>query len=186
MKTDLQIVPRGWWLDRIEEAWRRRSIVWLSGVRRVGKTCLVKSIPGCRYLDCELPRIRRRLEDMESFLDDMGPGRIALDEIHKLPDPSSLLKIAADHYPSIEIIATGSSSLGASKKFEDTLVGRKEELWLTPMTTYDMVDFGTTSLDRRLVRGGLPPFFLAEETPERDCQEWMDGFWAKEDRKSVV
>jgi hypothetical protein len=35
-----------------------------------------------------------------------------------------MLKIAADHYPDIKVIATGSSRLSASAKFKDTLAGR--------------------------------------------------------------
>ena len=54
-----------------------------------------------------------------------------LDEIHRLPNPSEMLKIAADHYPRTRVIATGSSTLGASTKFRDTLAGRKRDLWLT-------------------------------------------------------
>lgn len=29
-------------------------------------------------------------------------------------------------------------------------------------------------------RGGLPPFLLANDVPERDFQEWMDAYWAKD------
>ena len=30
------------------------------------------------------------------------------------------------------------------------------------------------------IHGGLPPFFMAKRFPERDFQEWMDAFWAKD------
>ncbi len=93
---------------------------------------------------------------------------------------SELLKIAADHYPDVRILATGSSSLGVSSKFKDTLTGRKAEVWLTPMNLDDLADFGETDLAHRFLHGGLPPFFLAAELPERDFQEWMDAFWAKD------
>jgi hypothetical protein len=39
------MVVRRFWLDRVEAAWRRRSVVWLVGVRRVGKTVLCRSLP---------------------------------------------------------------------------------------------------------------------------------------------
>jgi len=105
---------------------------------------------------------------------------VVLDEIHRHDNPSELLKMAADHYPDVQIIATGSSTLGASRKFRDTLAGRKAELWLTPMNTQDLKDFGATDLGHRFLNGGLPPFFLANEPPERDFQEWMDAYWAKD------
>jgi hypothetical protein len=154
--------------------------VWLTGVRRVGKTSLCRSLPDIDYLDCELPRIRQRLADPEAFFSDQSGRRVVLDEIHRLDQPSELLKIAADHFPDLRIIATGSSSLGASARFRDTLAGRKRELWLTPMSLADMVDFGSTDVRRRMVRGGLPPFWLANELPEHDYQEWMDAYWAKD------
>jgi hypothetical protein len=150
------------------------------GVRRVGKSVLCQTLPGIRYYDCELPRVRRMLEDPQAFLEDHRRQRIVLDEIHRLPNPAELLKIAADHFPETRVLATGSSSLGASARFRDTLAGRKAEVWLTPMVLADLADFGNTDLRHRLLRGGLPPLFLAPELPERDFQEWLDAYWAKD------
>ena len=162
------MVDRQFWRNRIETAWKHRSVVWLSGVRRVGKTCLCQTLPNIEYFDCELPRVRRLMEDPQEFLDSVGDGRIVLDEIHRLPNPSELLKIAADHYPQIQIVATGSSTLGASAKFKDTLVGRKSELWLTPLIQADLSDFNQSDIQHRLLHGGLPPFFLETKLPEPD------------------
>jgi predicted AAA+ superfamily ATPase len=120
------------------------------------------------------------MEDSQSFLDDVRGRTVVLDEIHRLSNPSEILKIAADHYPNTKIVATGSSTLGASAKFKDTLAGRKQELWLTPMISADLTDFRQTNLNHRFLRGGLPPFFLAEEPLERDFQEWMEAYWAKD------
>lgn len=174
------MVKRNFWLKKIEDAWKRRSIIWLSGVRRVGKTFLCKSVLDVEYFDCELPSTRRMLEDPESFFKDLKAKKVVFDEIHRLQNPSELLKIAADHYPELKIMATGSSTLGASKKFKDTLLGRKIEIWLTPMTLKDMDDFRNTDIKHRLHAGGLPPFFMSEELTERDFQEWLDAYWAKD------
>lgn len=174
------MVHRHFWLNLLDRAWRERSVVWLAGVRRVGKTYLCQSLPAIEYFDCELPRIRRMMLDPQSFLDSLSGRRIVLDEIHRLQNPSELLKIAADHYPRTHILATGSSTLGASKKFRDTLAGRKRDLWLTPMCLPDLEDAKRTDLKHRFLRGGLPPFFLPERLPERDFQEWMDAYWAKD------
>ena len=174
------MVDREFWRNRIETSWKHRSILWLSGVRRVGKTCLCQTLPNIEYFDCELPRVRRLMEDPQAFLESVATGRIVLDEIHRLPNPSELLKIAADHYPRIQIVATGSSTLGASAKFRDTLAGRKSELWLTPLVRADLADFNRMDIHHRLLHGGLPPFFLEAELPEPDFQEWIDAYWAKD------
>ena len=174
------MVQRRFWIEQVERAWKRRSVVWLSGVRRVGKTFLSQSLPDIEYFDCELPRVRRMTDDPEGFLKGIRGRRIVLDEIHRLEQPSEILKIAADHFPDTRILATGSSTLGASARFRDTLAGRKEEVWLTPMTTEDLKDFGRGDFRHRLLHGGLPPFFLEKELPERDFQEWMDAYWAKD------
>jgi len=174
------MVRREYWLRLIQKSWRARSVLWLAGVRRVGKTCLCQSIPRVEYFDCELPRTRRLMEDPEAFLAGLRGRSVVLDEIHRLRNPSELMKIAADHYPDVRILATGSSTLGASTRFRDTLAGRKRDLHLVPMCLRDLRDFGRADLRHRFVRGGLPPFFLAPELPERDFQEWMDAYWAKD------
>jgi hypothetical protein len=168
------------WLDHIHAAWASRSICWLQGVRRAGKTVLAQSIADADYYDCELPSVRRDLRDPERFLDAHEGRQVVLDEIHRLDHPSELLKIAADHHPDIRVLATGSSSLAARAKFRDTLAGRKHEVWLTPMTHADTVAFGQPAVEHRLARGGLPPFFLASSPLEREYQEWLDAYWAKD------
>jgi predicted AAA+ superfamily ATPase len=150
------------------------------GVRRAGKSVLSQSLPDATYLDCELPSTRRLLSDPERFLADQRGRRLVLDEVHRLENPSELLKIAADHFPDIRVLATGSSTLGASSRFRDTLAGRKAEVWLTPMTARDAEDFGRADLRHRALHGGLPPFFLAARFVEDNYREWVDAYWAKD------
>jgi predicted AAA+ superfamily ATPase len=99
------MVHRRFWLKLLEGAWKERSVVWLAGVRRVGKTCLCQDLPEVEYFDCELPRVRRMMLDPESFLDGLRGKRIVLDEIHRLQNPSELVKIASDHHSRTHIVA---------------------------------------------------------------------------------
>ncbi|MBM5811332.1 MAG: ATP-binding protein [Gammaproteobacteria bacterium] len=171
---------RPFWTRRLEALWQQQTLIWLPGVRRVGKTTLCQSLPHTEYFDCELPRQRRAMEDPEAFLASLAGKRVVLDEVHRLRNPSELLKIAADHYPTVRILATGSSTLSATRKFRDSLTGRKAELWLTPAISDDLDAFRIAALETRLSRGGLPPFLLAREPVERDFQDWMDAYWAKD------
>ena len=91
-----------------------------------------------------------------------------------MEDPEAFL----DSLRGKRIVATGSSTLGATRKFRDTLTGRKAQLWLTPAMDADLEPLGVSSLQARLYRGGLPPFLLQTNSPEREYQEWMDAYWA--------
>ena len=174
------MVYRTFWIKEIKKHLAQRSVLWLRGVRRSGKTFLCRSIENVEYFDCELPSQRRFFQDAEGSLEQLKGKIVVLDEIHRLQNPSELLKIAADYFPETRIIATGSSTLGASKKFKDTLSGRKRELLLVPMIGSDLQDFKNTNLEHRFFRGGLPPFFISSEYIEEDYNEWLESFWAKD------
>lgn len=151
------------------------------GPRRVGKTYISKSIPNSIWYDCELPRVRKEVTDAENFFNNVPKNKIIIfDEIHRLENPSEVLKIASDHFPKIKVIATGSSSLSLKKKFKDTLTGRKNDLLMTPIIYNELNDFKTTKLEHRMLFGGLPPFFMEDKFPENEIQEWIDSFWAKD------
>ncbi len=127
------IKKRPFWIEQIARAWQKRSIVWISGVRRVGKTTLAKMFSDAVYMNCDLPSIARMVSDPELFFDSLNKNAIIIfDEVHRLDDPSRLLKIAADAYPHLKVSATGSSPLEATKKFKDSLTGRKYAIYLSP------------------------------------------------------
>jgi hypothetical protein len=132
------MIPRPFWTDRIEQCWRKAPIVWLSGVRRAGKTTLATGLTDALYLNCDLPSVQQRLADPEAFYRSVTRSRLILDEVHQLPDPSSLLKIGADAFPRLKILATGSSTLAATQKFRDGLTGRKRNLHLVPVMVLDL------------------------------------------------
>jgi predicted AAA+ superfamily ATPase len=176
------MIDRLFWIEKIKRAWEKRPVVWLSGVRRVGKTTLTKMISDAVYLNCDLPSVIRRLEDPESFYESIPDKSIViLDEVHRTSDPSRLLKIAADAYPHLRILATGSSTLAATKKFRDTLTGRKHTIYLSPVLWEECVNaFQIKDLDRRLLLGGLPEPLLSSERDPSYFSEWIDSYYARD------
>lgn len=176
------MINRPYWIDRLKAGWQRRSIVWVAGVRRVGKTTLAQMLPDAVYINCDLPSAVRRFEDPELFFRSHGQDTIiVLDEVHRLPDPSRILKIAADAFPGLKILATGSSTLAATRKFRDTLTGRKVVLVLPPVLWTECEEaFGIRDLDRRLLHGGLPEALLSSTPDEASYSEWMDSFYARD------
>lgn len=182
MVNTVLMIERPFWIQRIRQAWGKRPIVWLSGVRRVGKTTLAQMFSNAIYLNCDLPSVGRRLVDPELFYDSVAGGTIVIfDEIHRLDDPSRLLKIAADVYPHLKVLATGSSTLEATKKFRDSLTGRKQMIYLPPVLWSECIDkFNIKELDLRLLHGGLPEPLLAKTKDAAFFSEWMDSFYARD------
>jgi hypothetical protein len=176
------MIERPLWLKRVRQAWAQRSIVWLSGVRRVGKTTIARMLPEAVYLNCDLPSAVRALEDPELFLSAQAADAVLVfDEVHRLKDPSRLLKIAADEYLHLKVLATGSSTLAATRKFSDTLAGRKRAIHLCPVLWEECAEpFGVPDLDRRLLHGGLPELLLAGRKDPAFLNEWIDSFYARD------
>jgi predicted AAA+ superfamily ATPase len=174
------MIERPIWRDRILSAWRRAPVVWLCGPRRTGKTVLGRSFPNASYWNCDLPSTARHLEDPETFFRSLKTDTVVLDEVHQLPDPSRLLKIGADEFPKLKILAAGSSTLAATQKFRDTLTGRKRVVPLTPVLHEELEAFGIRDLKERLHRGGLPPALLSESHDAEFYSEWLDSYFARD------
>ena len=174
------MIDRPIWTERLAAAWKQASIVWLTGPRRVGKTVLTQSLPDAEFLNCDLPSVAERLRDPESFYRSVRKRVVIFDEVHQLSDPSRLLKIGADGFPQLKILATGSSTLAATQKFRDSLTGRKRVVELVPVLYEELPAFGVTDVRERLLRGGLPPALL-EVNPNPDFYaEWLDSYFARD------
>lgn len=174
------VISRAFWINRIQRSWQRARIVWLTGVRRVGKTTLARAIPDAVYLNCDLPRTARELEEPERFFRSLSTPILILDEVHQLDDPSRVLKIAADAFPELRVIATGSSTLAATTKFRDSLTGRKRSVLLLPVLERERRAFGITDIKLRLLRGGLPEPLLNAAPDPGYYSEWLDSFFARD------
>jgi predicted AAA+ superfamily ATPase len=176
------MIDRPYWKRRLQAAWPKRPVVWLAGVRRVGKTTLARMLPHTIYMNCDLPSVVRRLEDPEFFYESQPKGAtIVLDEVHRLNDPSRALNLAADAFPHLRILATGFSTLAATRKFRDSLTGRKTVILLPPVLWPECVEaFGIHDLDLRLLHGGLPEPLLAKKKDDTFFAEWMDSFYARD------
>jgi len=175
------MITRPFWLRRIEESWREAPIAWLCGVRRSGKTTLAENLGPERilYVNCDLPIVEDMVRDPQVFFRGCSRPVVVFDEIHQLRDPARVLKIGADGFPKLRILATGSSTLAASKKFRDTLTGRKRLVHLTPVLWDELPAFEVT-LPQRLLHGGLPSALLAASKTPAFYREWLDSFFARD------
>jgi hypothetical protein len=175
------MIDRPFWRQRIEAAWREAPIAWLCGVRRCGKTTLARSLGAERllYVNCDLPVVEDMVRDPRLFFRSCDKPVVVFDEVHQLRDPARVLKVGADEFPDLRILATGSSTLAATKKFRDALTGRKRLVHLTPVLWEELPAFGA-DLPGRLHRGGLPDALLAREKTPAGYREWLDSFFARD------
>jgi predicted AAA+ superfamily ATPase len=173
------MVNRSFWVKLLESAWANSSILWLSGVAGSGKSSLCQGLEDVEYFECNIPRIRLQMEDSERFLRKLQGKRLILDEIQQLPNHQEILRIATSQSSLPKIIATSPLSLPSYPNLMD--IGAKiTQVWLTPIMSQDLVDFGQTDLANRFLQGGLPSFFLKGRKPDEGFQEWVNMFWAKE------
>ena len=98
----------------------------------------------------------------EFFFKSCSHKIIVFDEIHQLDDPSQVLKIWADEFGGIKILATGFSTLSATKKFKDSLAGRKFNVLMLPVLANECKDFGA-DIRKRLLYVGLPNALLSNQ-----------------------
>jgi hypothetical protein len=130
----------------------------LLGARQVGKTHILTYIQN--YLtakkhqtlsyDLEFPDLLATLnQGVTSFIQDLtNKGYVSgqdmyvlIDEIQYLDNPSSFLKIIADHHPNLHLIVSGSSTFDIKTKFTDSLVGRTLNFEVFPLSFTEFLTF---------------------------------------------
>lgn len=128
----------------------------LTGMRRTGKTTLVKQLledlpnKNSLYMDLQRPD-NRELFDQKNYegireafvvrgLKADQPMIVALDEIQLAPESPGVIKYLADHHQ-IKFIVTGSSSYYLKNLFSESLSGRKKVFELFPLTFGEFLGF---------------------------------------------
>lgn len=196
-------------VDEIERYLHTDDVIVLHGARQVGKTSILMYLQdqlaaqGQRtvYLDLEDSRLvavlDRGVEEFLRYLQEEGADLTApqvsggklfvlIDEVQYLANPSSFMKLIADHHRYLKLIVSGSSSFEMKSKFRDSLVGRTVDFEIYPLSFREMLTFRgvafmpspiftekkTAELQALYVEyalyGGYPKIVL---TPEADMKE---------------
>jgi predicted AAA+ superfamily ATPase len=140
------------------------DVIVIHGARQVGKTSilmflqnqLVNHSEKTLYIDLEDSRfvtlLDRGVDEFLNYLRGEGydlpdfqqTGRklfVMIDEIQYLSNPSSFLKLIADHHRYLKLIVSGSSSFEMKSKFKDSLVGRTVNFEIYPLSFREMLLF---------------------------------------------
>jgi predicted AAA+ superfamily ATPase len=151
-------------VDEIERYLPTNDIIILHGARQVGKTSILMYLQKqleagsekTLYFDLEdgrmLGLLNRGVDDFVAYLRERGffqealehDGKklfVLIDEIQYLDNPSSFLKLLADHHRYLKIIISGSSSFAMKSKFKDSLVGRTVNFEIFPLSFAEFLVF---------------------------------------------
>lgn len=175
----MKLVKRAIYNTVVESLFKGKIAV-IYGARQVGKTTLVKEIlrefkNDSVYLNCDESDVREALTnktstELQSFV---GSRKlVVIDEAQRVENIGLTLKLLADNFPEMQIIATGSSSFELSGKISEPLTGRKNEFYLFPFSVGEMLSmYSPLDADRLLeqwmVYGMYPGVIFANDRDMR-------------------
>ncbi|HAH36259.1 MAG TPA: ATPase [Algoriphagus sp.] len=172
-------------LSLIQKQLFKGKVIILYGARRTGKTTLVKKLvednpDDSSYLNCELQENQDLLSNTNSILlkDFISKKKlIILDEAQHIPQIGLTLKVLVDTFPSVQIVATGSSSFELSNQISEPLTGRSRQFLLLPFSLQEIHQHSDLiKLKSELpnyLRFGLYPQVVMEEGEEK-IEELID------------
>lgn len=208
-------------IDAITPYLQDDAIIVLHGARQVGKTSILYYLrdqltaDGHRtyYIDLEDSRYLKILaagvDHFVLHLTEEGQLRgdgvrlyVFIDEIQYLTDPSSLLKLIADHHQELKLVVSGSSSFAIKEKFKDSLVGRTINFEVFPLSFREFLTFrevsfveGVEVTDKKrdelkglfrefALYGGYPRIVLTPEVAKKEkyLQQIVDTYVRKDIR----
>ena len=189
----------------IAAALETQAIISLVGLRRTGKTTLLKQFIN-HLIENGVPRHDILLysfdepAELQAVFDeyfrltannlDSNMLYFFLDEIQKLPDWQNKLKLYYDHYPNLKFIVSGSSSVFLRKRSE-SLAGRIREFWLPPLSFGEFLRFRgkgelaekqalfASQLGKELEQFALRPFINILNEPAESASEYLNTLLRK-------
>lgn len=212
-------------IDEISRFLHTDDIIVIHGARQVGKTSILiflqdnlrSSGEATFYIDLEDSRfvslLDKGVDEFVTYLGEQGfdlpalraAGRklfVMIDEIQYLENPSSFLKLIADHHRDLKLIVSGSSSFEIKSKFKDSLVGRTVNFEIYPLSFHEFLVFNqvpfspeekytekkTAELQRLYLEyalyGGYPKIVLTQavDIKEKYLQQIIDTYVRKDIR----
>ena len=177
----------------IEQNLFKGKIIIIYGARQVGKTTLVKEMQKkysdkASYFNCDEIDIRQALTDktsteIKAFLG--NKKLIILDEAQRVKNIGLTLKLIADNFSDLQIIATGSSSFDLSNKIIEPLTGRKMEYNLYPFSLEELkLIYSDLEIDRllerRIIFGMYPEIAQGEGSMEQNLKSIAKSYAYKD------
>lgn len=165
----------------------------LIGARQVGKSTLFDMLikemnDPVLSLNCDDPIVRDTLSSISTTDLKLLIGQnnvVMVDEAQRVDDIGMVIKRIIDNYPEIQVLVTGSSSLGLRDRINEPLTGRKFEYDMYPVSTGEIYDtYGLIQtrqlLESRLIYGSYPDVIMHLEDAKDILANLSDSYLYKD------
>ena len=180
--------------EKIRKVLFRGKAIVIIGPRQVGKTTLVEQLvkglsKKVLWLSGDDPQVQATLNGVSISRMKSVIGNhevLVVDEAQRIQNAGLVLKLITDHFSNVQLIVTGSSSLDIAAQTKESLMGRKLEFNLYPLSFSEMVTENgliaeQSQLEYRLVYGYYPEIVLNESNmATRILNELADGLMYKD------
>ena len=160
--------------------------VTVTGPRQSGKTTLCRAaFPHLRHIDLDKPNQREFAEsDPQGFLSQLGEG-VILDEIQRVPDLLSYLKVLADEAGRNSLfVLTGSEQFRLSDAISQSLAGRTALLRLLPFSLAERRQTGASDrVDDILYSGCYPRIHDQKLEPRQALGDYFETYVERDVRR---
>lgn len=175
--------------DKIEKYLDTKQIVVITGMRRVGKTTLLKyyfsqnTSTNKVYLNFE-DILTRKLFGEENYanvvrnLSEEGlsfenKAYVYIDELQYVPNAPSVIKYLYDEYD-VKFIVTGSSSYYLKNQFSESLAGRKFVVEVFPLTFREFLEF--KNIPKEYAHSFANKVALKSDLRAEKYNDWYDEY----------
>ena len=167
--------------------------ILLVGARQVGKSTLFHLLADSManpvlWLNCDQSTTQNLLTNpslMDLRLLIATNKTIVIDEAQRIENIGLTLKLITDNFPEVQLLVTGSSSLGLHDRLNEPLTGRKIEYFLFPISTEEIyraegVVAVKERLPQRLIYGSYPDVLYGALPPEKALRELAESYLYKD------
>jgi predicted AAA+ superfamily ATPase len=177
----------------IEKYLFKGKAIIITGARQVGKTTLALELARSsskRWLfwNCDEPDVEQYLNRPSSteLMQRIGETELLIiDEAQRIPNIGITLKLITDNIQHLQVIVTGSSTLGLRDSIHEPLTGRKLEFHLHPFSFAEMTNATslaeeTRLLEQRLILGMYPEITLTKLDKQKLIKELSGDYLYKD------
>lgn len=179
--------------DIISSKIGQRKAIVLIGARQVGKSTLFDELvremdAPVLQLNCDDPMVRDTLESISTpdlrML--VANNRVVMiDEAQRVENIGLTVKRIIDNYDYVQVLLTGSSSLGLRDRINEPLTGRKFEYEMYPVSTAELyATYGLIQtrqlLESRLIYGSYPDVLTHPADAEEILANLTDSYLYKD------